>query len=155
LSADRDHWSLAFAMSWTDYRSRPSNHQPFNIMNHLKGFNFDAVGIEHSFAIFMQEKIGERGHAHDAEVFRAGEVRQLGQVIERLANHLQLRVDRVLLGDAAKEKPGARLSGAIEGLRTIARDMKNSESKEPEDYHWLVVGELVLAIAAILDHNGV
>lgn len=60
----------------------------------------------------------------------------------------------------ASQTPGRRVAGgrfdaAIQSLRSLSKDMKASQAKEPEDYHWLIVGDLALAIAALLETFGV
>ncbi len=124
-------------------------------MNHLKGLSYNAVGTEHAFAVFMQQRVGQRGLPHDADVFRSGDVRALGKVIEEFADHFMQRATGIQWATTANGTPGARVQSAIQSLRSLATDMKASQAKEPQDYHWLIVGELVLAIAALLDQLGV
>lgn len=123
-------------------------------MNHLKGMSYDAVGIEHAFAIFMQQA-GKRGLPHDADVFRSGDIRSLGKVIEHFAEHLHKRARHIQWPSTANGSSWARIESAIKSLHSLAADMKASRAKEPQDYHWLIIGELVLVITALLDELGV
>lgn len=123
-------------------------------MNHLKGLGYNAVGTEHAFAAFMQQRIGARGLPHDADVFRSGDICALGEVIEHFADHFQQRAAGIQWASTADGTPGARVQAAIQSLRSLATRMKASRAKEPEDYHWLIVADLVLVTAALLEHIG-
>ncbi|MDY6837182.1 MAG: hypothetical protein SWH78_04325 [Thermodesulfobacteriota bacterium] len=48
--------------------------------------------------------------------------------------------------------PKARLGVSIDYIRSIATKMQASNDKEEEDYHWLIVGALVMSIALLMDH---
>jgi len=123
-------------------------------MKHLKGLGYDAAGIEHSFAIFLEQHIGKRGLPHDADVFRLGDTRALGKAIEQLANHLQTRMARISWPSTANGSSSARVQSVVQTLRSLSVDMQASAAKEPQDYHWLIIGNLVLALAAVLDQFG-
>lgn len=47
---------------------------------------FDAVNIEYAFAYFLEKDIGKRGGIHDADVFRGGEYKDLGELLEAWPN---------------------------------------------------------------------
>ena len=120
-------------------------------MNQLKRLGYNAIGIETAFGIFMQQRNRQRGLPHDADVFRAGDVRALGEIIERFADHFQQRAAGIPWPSTADGTLGARVQSSIDSLRSLATEMKASSAKEPQDYHWLIVGDLVLVIAALLD----
>jgi hypothetical protein len=115
---------------------------------------FDAVSIEHSFAIFMEEPLGHRGGPYDADIFRGGEPAELGMVVEQFAKHLAVRLDRIAFSAEESLNAGAksRVQVAIARLLRCAEKLKARSKDEREDYHWEIIGDLVLSIAALLDH---
>src|SRR5437867_1389086 len=104
-------------------------------MDHLKGSGYNAVGVESAFDIFMQQRAGPRGSPHDADVFRSGNLKAIGEVIELIAEHFERRSTRIQFATSGDGTPEARIHSEIQSLRLIALDMKASRAKEPEDYH--------------------
>lgn len=124
-------------------------------MKSLKGADYNAVGIEYSFAFLLGLKIGVRGRINDADVFRIGSVKKLGKLIEATASSLQERCNKIKFS-AEEVRDGdnkPKTFVAIKGLKDIAKEMKNSRDKEPDDYHWLIIGELIQIIDSILRHH--
>jgi hypothetical protein len=115
---------------------------------------FDAVSIEYAFAYLLQEHLGERGTPNDADVFRSGDPASLAKVIEASADALEKRIGSIKFDPIESESGGskARLGVAIRGLKSIAKDMRSTSTDEPNDYHWIIIGEYVGALAALLDH---
>lgn len=123
-------------------------------MESFTGLNYNAVGIEHAFAMFMQQGVGERGLPHDADAFRMGEVKSLAEVIDRLADQLEARSHLIKFSSNENGSPQAKIRVAVKSLHSLATAMKTSGAEEPQDYHWLIVGDLVLAIDALLKQLG-
>jgi hypothetical protein len=115
---------------------------------------YNAVGIEHSLAVFLEKEIGARGEAHDADIFRGGDPTDLAQVVELIGSKLTDRVARIKFLDDEKENGGnaPRLHTAGVSLTRRAEQIKQRSVCESEDYHWLIVGDLCMALAAALDH---
>ncbi len=115
---------------------------------------FDAVNIEYAFAYFLEKDIGKRGGIHDADVFRGGEYKDLGELLEALAQHFKTRVARIQFAPEESQGGGAkaRLSVGIDGLATVAAELKKRKGEEREDFHWEIIGYLVGGLAALLDH---
>lgn len=120
-------------------------------MNDLKGMGYNAVGIEHSFAEFMNLRGGPRGGPHDADVFRCGDVKSLGVLIESFADHFQKRVSNIQQPSHPGNTLKLRIQSPIDSLRSLAVKMKQSSEREPDDYHWLIVSDLVRLIGVLLD----
>lgn len=115
---------------------------------------YNAVGIEHSLATFLEKDIGTRGGAHDADFFRIGDPKNLSRLVELIGLKLKERVARIEFSDEEKENGGnaPRLEVTGESLIRLANQIKKRSDYEPEDYHWLIVGDLSMALAAALDH---
>lgn len=121
-------------------------------MKELKGENFDAISIEYAFAFFLGKEIGDRGGLHDADVFRNGEYKDYGQLLVKMAQHLEKRVARLSFAESAIQPGGAkaRLDGAIKDLKEVGEILKKQKGGEQYDYHWIIVGSLVSVIDSLL-----
>ena len=123
-------------------------------MEKYKGMGFKAVDIEHSFAIFLGKEVGARGESYDADVFRGGSTPSLGRALEDFCSRAAQRVSGLKF-DAAEGLPAGakiRIESALSSLAGITGDMKMDKGREPDDYHWMIIGQLVALIAGILDH---
>jgi hypothetical protein len=115
---------------------------------------YNATGIEHQLAIFLEKEIGARGGAHDADIFRSGNPKDLAKVVELIGKKLKERAARIEVSDEDKENGGnaPRLTMTGDSLLRIADQIKERSDREREDYHWLIVGDLCEALAVALDH---
>lgn len=115
---------------------------------------YNATGIEHQLAVFLEEDVGMRGGAHDADIFRSGDPKELAKVVALIGTKLNERIGRIKFTDDEKENGGnaPRLQTTGDSLITVADQMKTLANREREDYHWLIVGNLCMALAAALDH---
>ena len=115
---------------------------------------YDAVSIEYAFAYLLEEPLGKRGACNDADVFRSGDPSGLAKVIDASADALQERIAKIKFDPIESDGGGskARLEVAAKRLKSLAKDMRSMSVDEPNDYHWLLVGEYVGALAALLDH---
>lgn len=117
-------------------------------------FHFEAVGIEYAFATFLGEEIGKRGLLHDADMFRVGEVKSLGKLLEKFSKRFRDRVAKISFNQSnpSQRDSKIRLNSAINALERMANEMKKSKDKEPEDYHWLIIRDLVNSLTDLLNY---
>lgn len=123
-------------------------------MDEFKNFTLKSGHIQTHFAAFFGTSIADRTTNHDSSVFESGSYKSLGRVLEDFCQHLEERLaahnfhpDEMRDGGA-----GVRIRSAIKSLRSMAAGMKKSKDSEPEDWHWVIIGDLVFIIASILDH---
>ena len=116
--------------------------------------DYDAVEIEYGFAYFFEEPIGKRSGAHDADAFRGGEYADLGELLEKFAAHFRKRLGRLRFSPDEERGGGAKanLDASIDSIERMGTKIKGHKGREPDDYHWEIIGDLVHAIAALLDH---
>jgi hypothetical protein len=114
---------------------------------------FDAVKIEYAFAYLMKKQVGSRGGPHDAHVFRAGERRDLGDLLNAASAYLQTRIERIKFARREDENGGAkaRLEVAARSLERQGEELQNMAGEEPDEYHWEIIGSFVHTVAALLD----
>jgi len=115
---------------------------------------YNATGIEHALAVFLEKEVGMRGGVHDADKFRSGNPKDLAKVVERIGSKLNERSARIDFSEEEKENGGnaPRLLTSGDSLIRLAETIKQRSEKEREDYHWLIVGDLCMALGAALDH---
>jgi hypothetical protein len=115
---------------------------------------FDAVAIEYAFAQLMGLGTGARGLANDADVFRHGDPKDLGALLQQASAALAQRIGSLRFDDAEKENGGAfsRLEVAAAQLQRLGKDLEKRSKAESEDPHWEVIGALVATVAALLEH---
>lgn len=126
-----------------------------NTLDQLSGLGYNAVGIEYAMAILFGDRIGERGLAHDADVFRDSTTAELAVVIRRIADTIETRTQNIQFKEDGNGSPKKRIGTVATSLRNIAEAMENSNEEEVQDYHWLIIAELILTIASLLDEAGV
>jgi len=114
---------------------------------------FDAVTIEYAFASLVGDELGQRGTNHDADTFRAGNSKSLAEAIRGAATSLETRIQALTFTSVEQANGGAkaRLDVAVTKLRRIAESMETRNQKEPEDYHWEIIGCFVSSTAALLE----
>jgi len=115
--------------------------------------NFDAVSIEHAFAKLIGNSSGARGTSHDADVFRAGNSKNLAKALSDATNALEEKIKSVQYSTADMEPGGAkaRIDAAIHQLRKITVSMTKISTVSREDYHWEIIGCLISTISALLE----
>ncbi len=113
---------------------------------------YDAVSIENSFARLTGTQIGARGKAHDADFFRSGNLKSIGKALINGADAMEKRLKAIKFEPEDYENGGikTRLDSYINRLRRLATHMTALKTKEPEDYHWEIVGCLIGTIDALL-----
>lgn len=114
---------------------------------------FDAVTIEYAFAFLVGDELGQRGTNHDADTFRAGNPKSLAEAMREAATSLETRIQALTFTPVEQANGGAkaRLDVAIAKLRSIADSMETRIQREPEDYHWEIIGCFVFSTAALLE----
>ena len=113
---------------------------------------FEAVFIEGAFCSFFGG--WPRPGLVDADVFRGGDPKDLGEILQLFAERLDRRTEFIEFVPDETRNGGAkpRLEGAIASLARQGEELKQRRRREPEDYHWEIIGSLVLCITALLEH---
>ena len=113
----------------------------------------DPILLEYAFSRLSGDEIGKRGTLHDADIFRHGTIKDLGNVLEEAADSLKKRVDGLPFTDAEKANggPEPRLRDNIEKLYRISQMLKERDEKDDIGYHWEVIGCFVDSLAASLE----
>jgi hypothetical protein len=115
---------------------------------------FEAVLIERAFARLFGDRMDERRDIYDADVFRGGDPKALGRLVQLAARWLMERLDTIPFTPEECLRAGARtrLDLGIECLDRHGAEMREVMPTNREDIRWSVIGDLVAIIVALLDH---
>ena len=114
----------------------------------------DACRIENSFGYFFESSRESRGGPYDADVFRGGRKKDLGELLYKFACHFEVRLRRINLKSATQNERNVvkiTIEESIRSLKHQSTQLKQMQDTEPEDYHWEIIGNMVSSIAALLD----
>ena len=114
----------------------------------------DAAGIESAFAVLLGGKRGGMFGSPRADTFQFGEPPDLGKLLQKAADVLEEGIGKIEFEpwELSNGEPKSRLQLGVQGARKVGRDMEKMVKREPADYHWLVVGQLVQIAGSLLDH---
>src|SRR2546425_11659909 len=112
----------------------------------------DTLGMEYAFAQLLGA--GRRSETWDGGFFSQGDSQSFGRLLETAAVHLEERVSRLEIRSHERGQTRAerQLQSSIRGLKAIGEALREEPAQAaPGDHQWLLVGELVLAIAGLLE----
>jgi len=119
-------------------------------------YNRDFVSVEYAFSSLEKEgcKYKENTPLH-ADAFRFGKTDLIGEIIEGASNILEKRFGDMAFEEWEKQnsKPKKILMTSINELREMGKDMKNWKDTKRNDPIWILIGDLVFIIGALLDHS--
>jgi SNF2 family DNA or RNA helicase len=103
---------------------------------------YNAYSIEVAVRNLCQHADSQRGKFYDADVFRSGNPNELKEFLEKLSQVLKDRISPDL-----SEEQKAWLNSAINSIHNAKSRITQQEQ---EDYHWLIVGQLISIINLLL-----
>jgi hypothetical protein len=116
-----------------------------------QGVPFDAIRVEIALDGFLRGP-RKRLSTH-ADMFRIGDPRYLGRILVAIGKEIEARSRRVPFWLPERTSAGSRakrLEGAIKMLKETGAQLAQRGRWEPNDYHWLIVGALTMALDAVL-----
>lgn len=118
--------------------------------------SYDAVGIENAFGRLLRRgETVSRGSIFDADQFRNGDPKLIARAVAALGKFISEKAETINWQESEKAAstgaPYFPVKQGGEELEIIAKEMREIAEKEPEDYHWLIVGALVDVIAGLLE----
>jgi hypothetical protein len=105
---------------------------------------FDAWGIEKAVENLCKHTGSTRGKFYGADVFRGGNEGDLKKFLEKLSQTIKDRVTPALPSDTDRKE----LNSVAD---RICATKSRIEKSEREDYHWLIVGDLVRVINLLIE----
>ena len=117
--------------------------------------NRDFTLTEYAFMSIEGEGISYKEAFIAADTFKDRNPKLLGEIIEETAIILKERTKNIEFEEweeAGEEMPYAVLNFGIERISEIGNTLKSLKTLESSDLDWLLIGELVRVIAALLNH---
>lgn len=104
--------------------------------------------VEHAFETLLGRPGQRPTEGWQADVFREGVVARLGALVTGIAADLDGRV--AASASFAVREAVARAAERLLEIGDLMR-AQPEDAREPFDYHWIIIGELVAAVAALTE----
>jgi hypothetical protein len=90
----------------------------------------------------------------DPDIIKKGNLKEIGKSLQEISDFLKIKAnDLELLSYESEEgRTRMRLDYYIEVLNDIGKELKKSDAKEVHDYHWSIIGTLIIIIFSLFDH---
>lgn len=90
----------------------------------------------------------------DPDVIKKGDLKQIGNSLQDVSDFLFIKTKNLELLPYESEVGGMemRLDHYINALKDIGRELEKSDAKELHDYHWSIIGMLIIIIFSLFDH---
>jgi len=121
-------------------------------MKSRNGTRNGSLEIEYAFAQLFGA--GRRSETWDGGFFSQGDSQSFGRLLETAAVHLEERVSSLATRSHERGLPRAKRQShsSIHGLTAIGQALREEPAQAADDDHqWLLIGELILAIAGLLE----
>lgn len=88
------------------------------------------------------------------DIIKKGDLKEIGKSLQQISDFLKIKAkDLELLPYESEEgRTKMRLDHYIEALNDIGKELKKSDAKEVHDYHWSIIGMLIIIIFSLFDH---
>ncbi len=88
----------------------------------------------------------------DPDVIKKGDSKEIGQSLQRISNFLNARLQDLEFQPYEKDKTKLRLEKGIISLNEMGKELESINDEELNDYHWYIVGMLVIILFSLFDH---
>ena len=90
----------------------------------------------------------------DPDIIKKGDLKEIGKSLKQISAFLDIKTrDLDLLPYESEEgRTEMRLDHYIRALKDIGNELEKSDAKELHDYHWSIIGMLIIIIFSLFDH---
>ena len=90
----------------------------------------------------------------DPDIIEKGDLKEIGKSLQQISDFLKIKAkDLELLPYESEEgRTKMRLDHYIGALKDIGAELEKSDAKEVHDYHWSIIGMLIIIIFSLFDH---
>lgn len=88
----------------------------------------------------------------DPDIIKKGDLNEIGRSLQRISNFLNNRTQDLEFLPYEEDKTKVRLEQAIKSINEMGKELENINREELNDYHWYIVGMLVMIIFSLFDH---
>jgi len=90
----------------------------------------------------------------DPNVIKRGDLKEIGKSLQDVSDFLMIKAKtlELLPYESEEGETKMRLDHYINALNDIGKELEKSEAKELHDYHWSIIGMLIIIIFSLFDH---
>lgn len=90
----------------------------------------------------------------DPNIIKKGDLKEIGKSLQDVSDFLMIKAMNLELLPYESEEGGMemRLDHYINALKDMGRELEKSDAEEVNDYHWSIVGMLIIVIFSLFDH---
>ncbi|WP_048080389.1 hypothetical protein [Methanobacterium arcticum] len=90
----------------------------------------------------------------DPNVIKRGDLKEIGKSLQDVSDFLMIKAKtlELLPYESEEGETKMRLDHYIKALNDIGIELEKSDAKELHDYHWSIIGMLIIIIFSLFDH---
>ena len=90
----------------------------------------------------------------DPNIIKNGNLKEIGKSLQDVSDFLMIKANTLefLPYEIEEDRTKMRLDHYINALKEIGKELGKSNAKEVHDYHWSIIGMLIIIIFSLFDH---
>ena len=90
----------------------------------------------------------------DPNVIKKGDLKEIGKSLQAVSDFLMIKAKtmELLPYESEEGETKLRLDHYIKSLNDIGKEIEKSDAKELHDYHWSIIGMLIIITFSLFDH---
>ena len=90
----------------------------------------------------------------DPNVIKKGDLKEIGKSLQAVSDFLMIKAKtmELLPYESEEGETKMRLDHYIKSLNDIGKEIEKSDAKELHDYHWSIIGMLIIITFSLFDH---
>lgn len=90
----------------------------------------------------------------DPNIIKNGDLKEIGKSLQDISDFLMIKAKNLefLPYETKEDSTEMRLDHYINALKAIGRELEKYDDKEVHDYHWSIIGMLIIIIFSLFDH---
>lgn len=90
----------------------------------------------------------------DPNIIKKGDLKEIGNSLQDVSDFLMIKANtlKFLPYETEEDSTQMRLDHYINALKEIGKELEKSDDKEVNDYHWSIIGMLIIVIFSLFDH---
>lgn len=88
------------------------------------------------------------------DIIKKGDLKEIGKSLQDVSDFLMIKANTLefLPYETGEGSTEMRLNHYINALKEIGKELEKSDAKEVHDYHWSIIGMLIIIIFSLFDH---
>lgn len=90
----------------------------------------------------------------DPNIIKKGDLKEIGKSLQDVSDFLKIKAKDLefLPYEYKEDRTKMRLEHYMNALNEIGKELEKSDAKEVNDYHWSIIGMLLIIIFSLFDH---